>query len=577
MRLKGLKALPVTARSIFTGMLAVAVLAVLGSFSPAARPTAASPIDRWADSISPGFSRLPRGVIPINRIGPSRIPHAHPSYAWIVRAQKRELLAFSTPIQHVIIIYMENRTPEDLFGGFYNVTNPNTGHPLGVDLDLANPSVLSPALTPEPLQYGENPGHNHYPDFYKEATNGVWPTSPSTPNSGYWYVPSPAAPASSSVDNYIDFIEQFAYENHTLQSNEGPSFVSHQYAIAGQSGGLSGSSIAENGMTENPKPAGAGLPGHGTCYDNEQTDVVDMYAIYPTPSATPSSMPTVSPCQEYATIFDVLMTAQPSPGPTPRPTDDVWQYVASDKKSIWAAPMSVQHLYSAYSSASSVNSQPFAVDPDAENFVLNVTQSTNPTPNPHRPFAQLTYLTPCLGESDHPNAAAPYPLVSPSAYDDGPDWLSYVVDAVGASSYWGSTAIIVTWDDWGGFYDNYSPSPWPYHTDSNPYSPAPGAPGNPHDPNEWGFRVPLMVISPYAKAGYISTKLISQGSILNFVETILSLPTNALGGDDLANKNNDLTDMFDFSQQPLPAPTVPSNFTAANMNTCPPPTPTPPP
>ena len=73
----------------------------------------------------------------------------------------------------------------------------------------------------------------------------------------------------------------------------------------------------------------------------------------------------------------------------------------------------------------------------------------------------------------------------------GPSWVAYVVNAIGQSKYWNSTAILLTWDDWGGWYDHVPP------VLLNSY--------------ELGFRVPLVIISPYAKTGgtssggYIST------------------------------------------------------------------------
>jgi phospholipase C len=545
---------------VFVGMVLVSVVAVAGTASPASAPS--GPYEaQFGDSISPGFFSPPPGVKPVNAIVPSRLPHARRSYAWRIHGGKRQLLTFSTPIQHVIVIYMENRTPEDLFGALYNVTNPSTGNTFGTDLDLINPSTVN--LTPEPLTYGENPGHKHYEDFYNEA-QGMWPIT--AKNSGYWYIPTPSGMASPSVSNYITLIEDWAYDNHTLQSNEGPSFVAHQYAIAAQSGGLSGSDIAPNGITENPGPGGGELPGNGTCFTStsQTTRPVDMYSPYPTPSPTPAPL-IASPCVEYSTILDYMASAAPTTSPYYQ-----WQYIAKDDTSIWSAPMSIDHLYQAYSADPnpSKTGQPFAVDPDAENFVLNITLSVSPTPNPARPFAELTFVTPCLGESDHPNTAAPHS----SSYDDGPDWLAYVLNAIGGSLYFPNTAVIVTWDDWGGFYDNFSPSPWPYHPTSNPYSPpSPGIGGNRMDPNEWGFRVPLIMISPYVKSkGYISSTLVSQGAILNFIETVFDLPTNALKGDDATNGSNDLTDMLNFSVSPTPWSELPTNFTPGNNATCPP-------
>ncbi len=73
-----------------------------------------------------------------------------------------------------------------------------------------------------------------------------------------------------------------------------------------------------------------------------------------------------------------------------------------------------------------------------------------------------------------------------------------MVNVIGSSKYWNNTVIFVTWDDWGGWYDHVQPQIY------NPY--------------ELGFRVPLIVISPYAKPGYVSHVHHEFGSILKFVE-----------------------------------------------------------
>jgi hypothetical protein len=259
------------------------------------------------------------------------------------------------------------------------------------------------------------------------------------------------------------------------------------------------------------------------------------------------------PCNEYNTILDETVGSQGTP-----PYDD-WQYVAYSDDGIWSAPMAINHLYQPYQAALNNNatgSQPFAVDPDAENFVVNITTGHG---NPSRPLAALTYLTPCVAESDHPND---------SRVGDGPEWLAYVLNAIGGSKYWPNTAVIVTWDDWGGFYDNYSPATWPFHPGNNPYGP------NLQDPNEWGFRVPLMVISPWIpKRGYISTSRRSQGAVLNFIENAFGLGVNVLHGDDQTNGSDDLADLFDFGQGTPGLPWIAfppgSTFVPQNNGKCP--------
>ena len=427
---------------------------------------------------------------------------------------------------------------------------------------------LTVPLNANPLEAPFDPIHSHEPGFVSNVAGnwslkpGCAPAAQGCPQyfSSLSYVPTPIPGPTSSpaeVANYISLIQKWAYASHVLQSNEGPSFVSHQYAIAGQSGGLTDSSITPDGMTENPFPSptppSVGPPlsdqaaiGGGSCATSTGAQNTNMNTPYPGNQGAQQLVPT---CNEYPTIFDILAGTQP------RPAGDIWQYIAVSTKIIWSGPMAGTHLYNQYISGNPPKAQqPFAADPNAYNFVTNLENDPTPNPvlwpipNPTRPFASLTYITPCVAESDHPNF---------STYSDGPQWLAYVLNAIGASPYWQNTAVIVTWDDWGGFYDGYrapgGQSQWPFHPKGNAYN-------NPQDPNEWGIRVPLIVISPYvAQRGYISTTQRSQGAILNFIESVFSLPQHALNGDDAANGADDLGDMFNFAS-PLPWQPLPTTF-----------------
>jgi phospholipase C len=101
-----------------------------------------------------------------------------------------------------------------------------------------------------------------------------------------------------------------------------------------------------------------------------------------------------------------------------------------------------------------------------------------------------------------------------------------IVNAIGKSSNWSSTVIFITWDDWGGWYDHVAPAIY--------------------DSYEYGFRVPLIVVSPYAKAGYVSHVTHDFGSILKFVETTFNLPS--LGYAD--SRADDMYDCFQFNAAP---------------------------
>ena len=129
----------------------------------------------------------------------------------------------------------------------------------------------------------------------------------------------------------------------------------------------------------------------------------------------------------------------------------------------------------------------------------------------------VTWITPTCEESDHVNCGGGY----------GPSWVSALVNAVGKSKFWDSTAIFVMWDDWGGLYDHVPP----IHRDYD----------------GTGFRVPLLVISPYAKKDYVSHVEYETGSILRFAEDNFGLAQLAASD---ARANDPATDCLDFTQTP---------------------------
>jgi phospholipase C len=149
---------------------------------------------------------------------------------------------------------------------------------------------------------------------------------------------------------------------------------------------------------------------------------------------------------------------------------------------------------------------------------------------------QVCWIVPAYRDSEHP--AEPV--------DQGMWYVTRVINALMESPYWKDSVIFLTWDDYGGFYDHVQPPA----VDSLGYGP----------------RVPMIVLSPYAKAGYISHRTYDFCSVLKFIEERWNLG-HLTARDDRAN---DMRDCFDFAQ-PANAATViplPQHITIRDVRGC---------
>ena len=118
------------------------------------------------------------------------------------------------------------------------------------------------------------------------------------------------------------------------------------------------------------------------------------------------------------------------------------------------------------------------------------------------------------------------------------NWTVKQVNAVVKGGLWPRTAIFITWDDWGGWYDHVEPPNVEQWSDGTQF--------------RYGTRVGCLVLGPYAMHGYISKALHSHVSVVKFCETSFGLkPLNAR---DKAADN--MSDCFDFTQRPAPPPSA---------------------
>ena len=393
-------------------------------------------------------------------------------------------------IQHVVVIFQENRTPDNLFhdpvlisrGADLASSGLNSlGQtvPLG-PIDLANTYDLSHAHSAFVAMYdaGKMDGANLIPVNCPKGTPNCAPANPQ-----FMYVkPSDVLP-------YFQLAEQYTFGDRMFQSNQGPSFPAHQFILSGTSAPSVGSNLF---AAENPDyPPGSGSIAGCIAIPGTTVALID-------PSGNESS--SQYPCFEHPTLTDLLDAKGLS-----------WRYYAPSAGAIWTAPDAIQHMCQAQTQ----NGQLACTGSAWSNVIIPQTQVLTDISN-HQ-LAQVTWVIPDGDESDHALSNA----------GSGPSWVTSIVNAIGNGSYWSNTAIFITWDDWGGWYDHVAPKV------INSY--------------EYGFRVPLIVVSPYAQAGYISHTTHDFGSILKFIEETYGLPS--LGYADVAA--DDFSDCFDFTQTPL--------------------------
>ena len=138
----------------------------------------------------------------------------------------------------------------------------------------------------------------------------------------------------------------------------------------------------------------------------------------------------------------------------------------------------------------------------------------------------FAWIIPNFPDSEHPPEQA-----APVA--QGMWYVTNLLNALMKSPYWKDTAVFLTWDDYGGFYDHVPPPP----VDAFGYGP----------------RVPTIVISPYAKSGYVSHYVYDFTSTLKFAEERWGLK-HLTARDHFAD---DMRDCFNFEQTPIPPLVIP--------------------
>jgi phospholipase C len=412
-------------------------------------------------------------------------------------------------IQHVVVIVQENRSTDNMFQDRVLIDR-------GADIQNYGINSKGVKVPLSPVALGTNWDNFHFHSSFLKMYDGgkmdgadliplgcqIRPCTP-PPDRPFNYVQA------SDVQPYFTLAETYTFGDRMFQTNQGPSFPAHQFIISGTSAPSAPGKPNSNLLVADNQ-AGGPNPGVTGCLApaGEYTLLIDPANPDPNTNETQQAFP----CYEHPTLTDLLDNKGIS-----------WRYYTWAPAFLWNGPNAIQHICGPTPGIPNATACGGAIW--QRSVVVNSKQVLTDIQSGQ--LAGVAWVTPNIPQSDHPGAGL--------QDNEGPSWVASIVNAIGTSPYWSNTAIIITWDDWGGWYDHVAPPV------INSY--------------EYGFRVPLIVVSPYAKAAYVSHQVNDFGSILKFIEQTFNLPTVAPAASppyaDMLNTTGDLSDCFDFTQTPL--------------------------
>lgn len=452
-------------------------------------------------------------------------------------------------IKNVIVVIEENRTPDNLFQAMCNPATNNCGtgsnqfnlQSTGLCLYQGHDyQVPLKALT---LINCSDPGHGHidWTTLYNSngmggGMDGACARSAACTNGSLYQCPSPFSQLDctrySFVDNssgviqpYLDIAAQYGWANYMFQTNQGPSFPAHQFLI-------SGTSAPDSKMVPLYSYFAVGNPSNGNddagCAASSGTTETLI-------SPTGDESINVYPCFEHPTLTDLLDSATP---PIP------WRYYSGLANSIWTAPNAISHICNNDNNNHGCGTLSNPPNHDWANNVAPFLERS-PTENTLAPLLNdllpgncnfpanwpggVIFVVPDGRWSDHPQDGVG---VGAQRVGLGADWVANIVNAIGLNNCttgnqpnWSNTVILITWDDWGGWYDHVLPYNYSANGGKGGYTNGTG------EQYVYGFRVPLLVVSEWVKSdsglgGHISNVDHDFGSILSFIEQTYGITSN---------------------------------------------------
>jgi phospholipase C len=406
--------------------------------------------------------------------------------------------ASRSPIRHVVVIYQENHSFDETLGVYC--------HSRAISCDgrtrpvrLKDGTVVRMSLSPDIVPHVIHNVASQVAAIDGGAMDG-WASIPGCESPAYscltYYMPR-------QIPNLATLADHFAVSDRTFSMSDSPSWGGHLYAAAATMDGFTG---------DIPTPVTGVTTGPGWGCDSNRVDpwvgpdgsVSQQPSCVPRPNGSGAFRPT--PVPHVSTIFGSLHAIGRS-----------WKIYGAP------VPSTVGGQDGGYGWSICPSFAGCLYSPQVNNLVPTadvLTDAANGT------LPNYSVLTPSWsanlangsGTSQHNH----------SSMLAGDNWIGTVVSAIQSGPDWGSTAIFITYDDCGCFYDHVAP------------------PLNP-DGTQQGPRVPMVIVSPYAKAGSTDSTNATFASILAFTEHTFGLP--ALAANDAAAY--DYSNSFDYAQQPL--------------------------
>jgi phospholipase C len=414
-----------------------------------------------------------------------------PTAGFAVHERAAVALTAANPIRHVVIIYQENHSFDNVLGRF--CSQVTSGAMVRAGLNDACDGATRGTL-PDGSKIALSQASDVVPPMAHNVRNQVTAVdngkmdgfglmSHCQASTGYQCY-SQFYP--SQIPNTTALASHFAVADRTFESYTEPSWAGHMELVAATHDGFQGN---------NPLPASgvAAKPGWGCDSDK----VVQWQS---SPSAPFQTVPSCVPKQDHTGAFES--------------TPVHWVPTVMDRLD---AAGRTWRLYTV--SPTGGLAYGWAICPTFAECLDG--------PQHNHQVANTRFLT-AASNGELPNFSVVLPDGSNSQHNghsmaQGDNWIGQAVRAVENGPDWSSTAIFIVWDDCGCFYDHVSP------------------------PDGLGIRVPMVIVSPYARAGYTDTTTASFNSLLAFTEHTFNLKPLTMAD----SSAYDFSNSFNYAQTPL--------------------------